>query len=326
MSSYWERFLADNKLDRNALITIFVCIGISTIFSRIGFLSLLYLAPLGFAVISTGAFMFTFIAAALANFIFGFTAYLTLQGNMINFWINILYLTVLLLAFTWIIGSGKYRTLYRLIIASIAGAAAFVFVISNPNSQFYELFISIAEEISANLINSSDTDASERMFLTQMFNSGNIIEVFRQFILKGGALASIIFLFFINRQIAIGALFLIKKQRFGGKITQFYVPPNTIWILLGSLSFAVFASMVRIEIFEVLAWNIFVVCAIIFLAQGAGILMFYLEQKSAGFRLVINLMIIIVIFSPINVIALAALLLLGIVEIWVPFRKSKSIQ
>jgi uncharacterized membrane protein YedE/YeeE len=72
---------------------------------------------------------------------------------------------------------------------------------------------------------------------------------------------------------------------------------------------------------------VLVVCAILFLAQGAGIVLFTLARRTMppALRLIFNILIIIVIFSPgINTIALVALMFLGIAENWLPLRAPKQ--
>jgi hypothetical protein len=48
--------------------------------------------------------------------------------------------------------------------------------------------------------------------------------------------------------------------------------------------------------------------------------MFFLARKSPGFRLVFNILVIFVIFSPVSTVVVTILLLLGIAENWVAFR------
>jgi hypothetical protein len=81
--------------------------------------------------------------------------------------------------------------------------------------------------------------------------------------------------------------------------------------------------VLRIPPLEIGAWNILTLCAILYLAQGAGILLYFLGRLAMPpfLRFLTHFLIILVLFSPkINVFALGALAFLGIAENWVPFR------
>jgi uncharacterized protein YybS (DUF2232 family) len=82
-----------------------------------------------------------------------------------------------------------------------------------------------------------------------------------------------------------------------------------------------------LEIPEIILWNILVLCTIMYLAQGLGILQFFLSRPSISpfLKLVFLVLILILFFSPfLNMILLVGLVLLGIAENWVPFRVPKE--
>jgi hypothetical protein len=141
--------------------------------------------------------------------------------------------------------------------------------------------------------------------------------------LRGGAVVSCLFLFFISRQIAAAVAFLFRRERVPGNLENFHVPHTVIWIISLSLLGVLAGTVLRLVWLEIAAWNVLLVSAFFYLAQGAGILMFFLSRRaiSAGMRFLINLFTVIVIFSPgINVVFLAVLILLGIAENWAPLR------
>jgi uncharacterized protein YybS (DUF2232 family) len=77
---------------------------------------------------------------------------------------------------------------------------------------------------------------------------------------------------------------------------------------------------------ELAAWTVLMVCAILFLAQGVGIVHFTLTKRPMPppLRFICNVLIVVVVFSPgINTVALAGLILLGIAENWLPLRAPK---
>jgi len=296
------------NINKNALITILVCTGLSMLFLRTGILSMLYLIPLGYAVIVTGFMWYTFFAASLTNIILVIGMNLVSSNNSENIWMDIFYITVLFLLFAWIIGGKNTRTAYRFILASAAGAAAFLFVINRPDSSFFVIF-----NEAANII-------------LQASPSEEMIETIKKILLCGGALASVLLMFYVNRQISIGIVSFVKRQKIDRGLSEFFAPVNTIWVLIGSLATVVCAAFLKIEMLEIIAWNVLVVCGIIYLVQGAGILMYFLAQKTPVVRVSVNILLIIFVLSPLGAFVVGALALLGIAENFRPIRRKEIKQ
>jgi hypothetical protein len=311
------------KVSKKNFFTVLVCVGVCMLFSRGGILSFFYLAPLGYAVMASGSFLFTFFTATIANIIFCAISASLSSGN-INFWMDIFYLTTLFLAFTWFMGSNKIRTTYRIILASVAGSAVFLMVIFSSDSGFFTIFERIVYDISANIYNSSSSNGIGNSAMQGMFAPENMLNVLKTFLLRGGAVSSIIFLLFINRFIAISVYGIINRQKRKDGLIGFFAPHNAIWIFAGALASVLVSNIIRIEIFEILAWNVFVVCGIVFLAQGVGILIYWLSNVAPGLRFAFTVLIIMILFSPVSTIALTAVLLLGIMECWLPLRQQKG--
>ena len=315
-------------IQRIPYITILAGVGLSVLFLNTGILSLFFLAPLGYAVLVSGSVWLPFAAVAVANAVICVITNLTNQYYSAGIWMEIFYFTTLYLCFAWIVGKIGFfqiRAAYRFILASAAGSIAFlIFIAGNSsNSGFNIMLRNIAEIVSSIIISTAESDAVMHSTLQQMLTPERVLEVTRNVLFRGGALVSIFFLFFLNRQMSFTALGLIKKQRKDPGLSSFFAPPYTIWVLSCSLALILLSSQFKIEILEIIAWNVFVICAIIFLTQGAGILIFLLVRRSPVFRLVANVLIIIVILSPgINTLALAALILLGIIENWRPIRRT----
>jgi uncharacterized protein YybS (DUF2232 family) len=193
------------------------------------------------------------------------------------------------------------------------------------DSGFFSILKSQAENISSLFVSSAGDDAVRRSYLQQVLTPDSILNAFLAFFMRGGALVTVFFLFFINRQVTITAVWILKKQRNGRVLSSFFVPPNTIWVLSCSLAAVLLTKLLKIEILEIIAWNVLSVCAILFLAQGAGIVSYLLARRSSGFRFAAGILIVLVIISPgLNIIVLAALLLLGISENWVFFRQGQA--
>jgi hypothetical protein len=250
----------------------------------------------------------------------------------------VLYYTVMTLVFFWIMdppgrGSGffRVRTVYRLILGAVLGGLTFLFAqYTNLNSPgFSALLRSQAEMLSSLYINSSGADAARRSFLETFITPERILEILKLAALRGGAVASSLFLFFISRQISHSLARMIRRipsPGQGGGLRGFYAPPRSIWALSFSLLAILVFRFLHIEVLETIFWNVLTICVMLFLAQGGGIVLFALTHKMMPplVRLVLNVLVILLIFSPgINAFALGALVLLGIAENWVPFRAPK---
>jgi len=159
-----------------------------------------------------------------------------------------------------------------------------------------------------------------------------IIDLMKSVILRGGGLVSCALLFFMSRQFSLFLLKLSQRGRGGHtfrarSFITFHVSPVIIWVLSVSLLFIVLTRIIKLEIPEILLWNILVLCIILYLAQGLGILQFFLGLPSVPsfLKLLLIVLFIIMIFSPvINAVLLAGIVLLGIAENWAPFRAPKK--
>ena len=288
-------------ITKHALVTILVCTGLSMLFMRTGPLSLLYFAPLGYAVIVSGSFWFTFFIACASYIFLNLVFSHSYSGNS-GVLMEIFYFSAMLLCYIWIMGAKNMRTTYRFILASAAGTVAFLIILNRLDSFLNVTLYELLEGFSVNI------------------SAAEMVEVIKNIFLRGGAFVSICFMFFVNRQIALGAVWLIRKERNYQPLTAFFAPPNTIWILSGALVTILLTRTSSFEILEIISWNILVICIILFLAQGISVFLFLISRRTAVFRTAVLVVVIFVLFSPLSVIALFALLLLGIVENWRPLR------
>jgi hypothetical protein len=315
---------------------------------RAGFFMFFFLLPLGLcaAVFGTAAAWKCFCLAVIGNA--ALSAGLSMYYN-VGFaaaGLEILYFTVLTLGFTWIMAgnplksSGIFspRTVFRFIAASLAGALAFLglIFIANKNEGFYAYIRSVAETVSSMYISAAGADAVQQSLLENLLTPDKIIQSIFDIALKGGALISVIIMFFFNRQAAYVFARLFPRRRGGtlkggtpyeGRgLAGFHAPGKTIWVLSFCLAGILIFRLLRLSALEIIAWNILVVCAVMFLAQGGGIVLFTLTRRSAqgSFRILFGVLIFFIILSPgINVIALGLLILLGIAENWLPLRVIK---
>jgi hypothetical protein len=295
---------------------------------RLGFLSFFFLTPLGYAAVAYNSAWLAFSLAVIINAVFSFVARLIFQSGMDGLWIDIFYFTFLSLLFVWIMaGNGippRMRSVFRFILASAAAALfVMIFVLGGKNGFDFAAFVRPqAEYLSSVVVSSAGSDAVKLSFLQRVLTPENIMETIINIAMRGGALAGAFFMFFANRQTAITAARIFKKKwRQEKPLSAFFAPNNTIWVFSSALAAVLLARMINAETLEILAWNALVVCGVLFLAQGAGIAAFFLARRTAAFRLLANALIILMIFSPgVNIAAIAALLLLGIAEIWLPLR------
>jgi len=324
-------------------VTIIICTFLSIFFMNTGFFTLLYLAPLGYAVIVCRRPWLVFFAAAAANVLIS----VVMRQNISGLWIEIFYYTTLFLMYIWIMGNWQRqetvrinedenadnskealslvslsgilcaRTAYRFIAGSVISAAVFLLFISGENSNFYATLELIAKALSENI--GASTEA-----VTRIMSPENIAGTVKHFIFRGGALFTMFFLFFINRQAALAVVRIVKKQDNGRGLIDFFAPPNAIWVFFGALATVLATRLLKTELLEILAWNVFTVCGIIFLAQGAGILLYLLSMRTNAFRLAAGVLIIVLMFSPLGMFAITALLLLGIAEYWRPIRMARK--
>ena len=348
------------RIGKTTLIPALVCAALSVVLMRIGFFSFFFLAPLGvcMAVYGPVAAWLGFVFAALGNAVWSIGFSLRYSTGLAGAGMDILYFTVLSAGFTWIMAGNPplarpptrspagppIRTLFRFIAASIAGALVFLaMVFSMGRDESFSAFIhSQIEAIASSYIASSGADAAQQAFLERLLTPDRIIETFTMIIIRGGALVSAFFIFFINRQAAFAFARLFRRhgrrqdKRQGGKpciagtahdLTGFYAPRKTIWVLSLCLPVILLCRAISQETVEIAAWNLLVICVIMFLAQGGGIVLFNFTSRfrSVIMRLLCGLLLISVVFSPgLNVLALVVLILLGIAENWLSLRVKKQ--
>lgn len=305
-------------------------------------MSLFFLVPLGYAaVVYPGQIARRVLAGAVGlNIILSVGFSLFLKSPLGGQLLFVLHYTVMALAFFWIMAPPergfsvlRIRTAFRFIGGALAGGLMVLLAVRilSGGSGFLLLFRSQAEMLSSLFISSAGADAVRRSFLEHYVTPEWIMEIMKLAALRGGAVASCLFLFFISRQAALALAWIIRRVRpldpDSGSLRGFHVPPPTIWVLSFSLGLILVSRLLGTGHLETIAWNILTLCGMLFLAQGGGIVLFMLSRRAIPpvMRFLLNLLILVLIFSPgINVFVLGVLVLLGIAENWVPFRVPKS--
>jgi len=340
--------------EKVSLIPALVCAGICVILIKTGFLTLFFLVPLGLCsiVYGTSTAWFSFVLAIVGNGII--SVGVSLRGvtagsegaELANAGIGALYFAILALCFTWIMagnppasrlvpGLPRIRNVYRFIAASTFGAAMFLIITFRQDKGFSILNRPLIEAILSTYINAYRADAAQQAFLERILTPDRIIEELTAMVLRGGAVVSGFFLFFFSRQIALIVARLFRRLSGNPSIHPhsdligFVVPRRAIWVLSLCLPVILLCRVVSLDIIEIAAWNVLIICAIMFLAQGGGIVLFNLTRRPMSFflRLLFSFLFLFLLFSPgINVLAAGLLILLGIAETWLPLRKGEKIN
>jgi hypothetical protein len=183
-----------------------------------------------------------------------------------------------------------------------------------------------AQAVAAVYASAVGTDVVQRSLAEQYMTADAILAAMTAAAIRGGLLVSCALLFFISRQAALAITWFVRHRRPDSGAAAFHAEGGVIWALSFSLLAILGGFWGKIAPLEIAGWNVLMICGILYLVQGVGIIIFFLTRRelSMGLRVLIQVGIILVIVSPgINVIALGALILLGIAENWVPFRAPK---
>jgi hypothetical protein len=154
-----------------------------------------------------------------------------------------------------------------------------------------------------------------------------VLETIKVMFERGGAFASCVFIFFVNRQISLSLARIFRRQAGTGGMRTFHVPFFLIWVLSSSLLLVLICRAGGLERLEILVWNILTLCGILYFAQGLGIIQYLLTGPLVPpfRRLLISVVLILMLFIfGINAIILGLIILLGIAENWVSFRSPKT--
>ena len=251
-----------------------------------------------------------------------------------TFW-GIIYFGILASVFTWVIvpPPGLPQQLcgtIRLIIGSCAASLLLIlmFFRSLASPAFMEQITSVINSIAFRQ-GSSGTDVVQAALLAEM-TPEMVLNSFAFVVLRGGAVVSSLLLFFLCRQISFILAKLLARDKpisAAGSVALFRVNPVTIWVLSASLLMVVLSSMANLAIPEIILWNILIICAIMYFAQGIGVLLFFIARPALTpfLRLLLCILFFVLVLSPgINVVLLGGVALLGIAENWVSFRVPKS--
>jgi hypothetical protein len=314
-----------------ALIGAVLCV----VFLRIGILKFFFLTPLGFAAAGYGAMTgwvaLLFAAAGNSLLSVGFAAAGFLPWGEIAW--DFLYFTVMPAAFLWILipprGKGWFFRLpgvARFAAGSAVSALLALGVLFHllENEDFL-VYVNNQIELVKSLYRVSGADVTQNALLESL-TADFILRAVKMVLERGGALASCVFIFFVNRQISFALARLFRRREKAAGLGEFHVPAFLIWVLSFSLLLVLVCRAGALEYGEILGWNILTLCCILYLAQGLGIIRYFLTGTAVppSRRILISIVLIILLFSfGINAIILGLIILLGIAEHWAPLRRPK---
>jgi hypothetical protein len=303
---------------------------------RIGILKFFFLTPLGFAAAGYGVmtgWVALFVAAAGNSLLSaGFAAAGFLPWGEIAW--DFLYFTLIPGAFLWILvppqGKGWF---FRLpgIARFAAGASVSALLVLGvlfhllDNEAFYG-YVNDQLETVKSLYRASSADVTQNALLESL-TADFILRAVKMVLERGGALASCIFIFFVNRQISLALARLFRRREKAAGLSAFHVPAFLIWVLSFSLLLVLVCRAGALEYGEILGWNILTLCCILYFAQGLGIVQYFLigPAMPPSRRMLISIVLIILLLSfGINAIILGLIILLGIAENWAPLRRPKT--
>jgi len=321
--------------------------GISLIMLKSGFLSFFFLVPLGFVAYSYPnrtawlAFFLTLAGNCFLTIAYTAGSVIPLQAIL---W-EIFYYAVTTFIFIWIIAPPEFLCANisepaRLIAGSCLGSLLFSFIFfKSTDSQAFMEYIKYFINSLISVYQSSGTDVVQNAML-ETLTPEFVLEKIMALMIRGGSIVSCILLFFVCCQLSLMLARLshrlisknfqgINGSRLKGinSLAAFHVNPIVIWFFSFSLILIVLTRITKYEIPEIILWNILVICSILYLAQGLGIMQHFLIKPSFSplLRLLIIIAFIFLLFSPVlNAFLLGALALLGIAENWLPLRVSKQ--
>ena len=312
--------------------------GISLLFIKSGVLFLFFLVPLGvlafrygYAVAWTG-----FLITVLGNlFLLAVTTAsrdIPLTGALWDF----LYFVIMTSIFVWICAplpvlSHGLSGGIRLITGSCLGAILVTIIILRAMAA--PVFLAYLDSWIKMFASVNHSDVVNTALLDSL-SAERVLEIVKAILLRGGSLVSCIFMFFVCRQISA------TVSRFNTKLSSpenvsreslllvnVRVFPQIIWVFSFSLFLVVLTRIFKLEIPEIILWNVLILCVMLYLAQGLGVFQFILMKPTVPplMRILLGVLFFVFLFSPvINAVLIGGMVLLGIAENWVPFRAPKN--
>jgi hypothetical protein len=307
-----------------SLVFSVLCAAVSVWCLRTGFLSFLFLFPLGLAAFFWGAkaAWAAGILAAAGNIILSLWVYFYQNAEPALLRWNAQYYTVMVLAFSWInaplnrggiMMGGVYRIAGGAVCCALLISPIFLSLMADPQTGAFVSRHIASFGFSGSPGAAGAVDFTPEEIIASLVYAG----------LRGGILVSCAFFLALSRQLAWGIARLVRRT-LPAKPEEFHAHPLLIWALSLALGAVLLGRMRELDTLEITGWNVLVLSGILYLVQGGSIAVHYLVKAPPLPRVLINLGLILLFFTPgINAALLGILALLGIAENWVPFRAPK---
>ncbi|MCL2602655.1 MAG: YybS family protein, partial [Treponema sp.] len=312
----------------------------SLFLSRSGFFSLLFVVPFAFLAFRYGCqvvWRSLFYAVAVNTLLV--IGSVLVQGFPPQgiFW-DIVHFAVMAGVFAWIVSPlPDMRPRWGLTMRFAAGSAAasLLFVGMFFRAAASPGFLELMGEALAELVSRQSAAGLDvvQSAIMQELTPEMVVSFMSSAMLRGGALVFCALLFFFCSSVGFALARLCKNwgNKFIGKpeadLLQFFrVHPAMIWVLSATLLLLVVSSKAGFVAVQAVLWNGLALCGILYLAQGLGIVFFFLANRTGTpfVKLVLSMVFLLLLFSPgINAVLFGGVVLLGIAENWLPLRVSK---
>ena len=331
---------AQRRLVKKRLLVVLIGAGLSLFLSRSGVLSLFFLVPLGFVAFRYGfrVAWCTVASVIAANTLALVGGALSIGVPLHTLFFNMFYFAAVTSVFMCILKPPtlflhKTHPVLRLVAGSLVVSLLLIgmFLRAAASPGFLEQFALLANAALERQA-SGGYDVVQRALMAEI-QAVDVLLFAQTIVLRGGALAAASFLFFASRQMSILFARIFSRSRApnsGGFTHQrgdFKTAPQMIWVFSGALFLTVLTNMAGRQLPQIILWNILVFCAILYLAQGFGIIRFFIAKPAVTpfLKLLLSVLFVLLLLSPgINAMLLSGVALLGIAENWVPFRVPKS--
>jgi hypothetical protein len=328
-------------LTRSNLVTALICAAISIGVMHTRALGLFFLTPLGFAVFfndpRTG--WLTALFAFIGNVGVTFMLAQTNGGQMVasTQTYSVLYFGGTAAAFLLMDGASKKAKDQRFFTDKTA-VVRFTALSIVCGFTYIPLFISMERDPAfLGLLDGIAKSVNDSTGVTAGYGIDAVLllDLMRTVVYRGGVILWALVLFGVNRSMALwiadfarrtqarrSGINMEEEKKQPGPFFVFRSDFRLIWVFSLALLCVCTGVFLDLPALEIPAWNVFVVCAFLYLVQGAGAASFLLEKAPALLRIVLPIVIIIMTLSPPILAAMFGLLvLIGLVDVWVVFKR-----
>jgi len=216
------------------------------------------------------------------------------------------------------------RIRYRLFIAGAISAIAwcFLFVSTDMGKTLTDAMHSVIND-SAPMLYSMVPEGVERTTFQEQMSPDKLYAMIMQ-VLSYSVLPLCVCLYAVGALVSSGITSMIKRSRqCRFNVSFFYVEYFVFLPLIFGMCGIIASRFFQIGKLDILFWNVFISAGLFFLLQGYGIMIFFLNRmKSRIGRILFPLFLLTFFLLIMNgwIIVTGALLILGVVELFVPLR------